>query len=442
MDRTAMLARMQAILDLAASEDNRALTAEEAAEFDDLQAKVDALDNAAAAAADLETRRAAVLAARQRAGVNGPNVAPVAPTVASAPARAGLEQPKAFENMGEFMHAALLRPNDPRLATLWREPTDLARERGIGAEQRMDTGSLGGFMVPEQFVSEIREVPVQSALIRPRATVIPAGSPPDAKITFPYLDQSAENGVFGGVEVNWVEGEGGEKPETSGKLGVFSLQPNEWAAVLPITDKLLRNWAAASTFFTQRIRAAASSFEDFNFFRTGTGSGSPLSILNSPAKIVVASSGGAGTVSFADVVNMMAQHMVGPGSVWSVSRALYATIVTLRNESPGDGSLIFVPGNITQGIPDTLLGIPVYWNDRAPAANVVGSFALLNLDHYMIKDGSGPFVVSDGGIVNFKNNKTLVKVFGNVDGQPDMKEPFTLEGGYTVSPFVILATNA
>lgn len=297
-------------------------------------------------------------------------------------------------------------------------------------------------MVPEQFVSTIREVPVQSALIRPRANVIPAGTPPDAKITFPYLEQNTSGNVFGGVAVDWVDGEGGTKPDATGQLGVFSLQPNEWAAVLTVTDKLLRNWSAAASYFTTQIRKASTSFEDFAFFRTGNGIGQPLSIMNSPALLTVESSGAAGTVSYADVLGMVAVHMSGPNSVWSISRALYVAIASLRNDSPGDGSLVWVPGNIAAGVPDTLLGIPIYWNDRAPAANVVGSLALLNLDHYMIKDGSGPFVVSDGGVVNFKNNKTLIKVFGNVDGQPDLKQPFTLEGGVTVSPFVVLNTAA
>lgn len=447
MNREQMLARMEAILAAAEADGNRALNAAEQTEFDKLQADVDALDAQAAARADMERRRAAVAAARTRmvAGVAAAAIVAAAgnpaAAVAAAPARPGVaEQPKEFENLGEFFNSALFNTADPRLATLWREPQDIARIRG--AEQRMDTGSLGGFMIPEQFAREIREVPVQSALIRPRANVIPAGSPPDAKITFPYLEQGSSANVFGGVTVDWVEGEGGTKPGTTGQLGEFSLQPNEWAAVLTCTDKLLRNWPAASAYFTKKIREAASSFEDFQFFRTGTGSGRPLAILNSPATITVASAGGAGTVSFDDVVNMLAQHMVGPNSVWSISRALFTQIVTLRNESPGDGSLVYIPGNVREGVPGTLFGIPVYWNDRAPAANVAGAMALLNLDHYMIKDGSGPFVLSDGGIVNFTSNKTLIKVFGNVDGQPDLKAPFTLEGGFQVSPFVVLNTAA
>ena len=57
--------------------------------------------------------------------------------------------------------------------------------------------------------------------MRPRANVIPAGSPPDAGITMPALDQSGTNpgNVFGGMTFSWIE-EGGEKPETDAELRV------------------------------------------------------------------------------------------------------------------------------------------------------------------------------------------------------------------------------
>lgn len=422
--RAQLLADMEALVALADSE-QREMTPEEVTSFDAMKAQVDAIDANSA-------RRALVVAARATAPVIAAPTAS-APVVVAVPSKPGDEAPKTFANIGEFFHAALLNPSDARLEYQNFE------KRG---EQRMDTGALGGFMVPEQFVTDIRRVDVQSALVRPRATVIPAGSPPDAKITFPYLDQSVANGVFGGVAVAWVDGEGGTKPASTGNLGQFSLQPNEWAGVITVTDKLLRNWTAAAAYFTKQLRDAQTSFEDFAFFRTGTGSGEPLSIINSPAALSVTRQTSA-HFTFNDAVGMLAKLLDKSNAVWSISQTLFADVVQMRNATAdgGDGSLVYMPGNITAGIPATLLGYPVYWNTRAPAAAAKGAVALLDLSHYIIKDGSGPFVASDGGIVNFVNNKTLVKVFGNTDGQPDMKEPFTGEDSYTLSPFVLLAAG-
>ena len=65
--------------------------------------------------------------------------------------------------------------------------------------------------------------------------------------------ENSEN-VFGGLTVNWVDGEGGTKPSTSAEIGVQRLQPNEWAGVMTVTDKLMRNWTAAADTSGMRSR--------------------------------------------------------------------------------------------------------------------------------------------------------------------------------------------
>src|SRR5690606_27669866 len=103
----------------------------------------------------------------------------------------------------------------------------------------------------------------ESAIVRPLATVIPAGDPPDAKITVPAFTQG-ENGVFGGVEVAWID-EGEDKPETGGEIGEVSLEPHEVAATTVVTDKLLRNWSAGGAFIEFLLRGAMASAEDRAF---------------------------------------------------------------------------------------------------------------------------------------------------------------------------------
>lgn len=44
--------------------------------------------------------------------------------------------------------------------------------------------------------------------------------------------------------------------------------------------------------------------------------------------------------------------------------------------------------------------------------------------------------------VKFTSNKTVIKIFWNVDGAPWMNEPFKEENGYEVSPFVALDVPA
>ena len=69
----------------------------------------------------------------------------------------------------------------------------------------------------------------------------------------------------------------------------------------------------------------------------------------------------------------------------------------------------------------------------------VGDLILVDMDYYLIKDGSGPFVATSEH-VHFLTNRTVIKIFWNVDGQPWLSAPIPLEGSAvnTVSPFVVL----
>jgi HK97 family phage major capsid protein len=66
---------------------------------------------------------------------------------------------------------------------------------------------------------------------------------------------------------------------------------------------------------------------------------------------------------------------------------------------------------------------------------------LADWSYYLIKDGSGPFVAASEHVY-FLNNKTVIKIFWNVDGTPWLNAPFTEENGYQVSPFVALDVPA
>ena len=344
-----------------------------------------------------------------------------------------------FENFGEFMHCVRFRPNDQRLAASWHD----FEPRG---EQRMDTGSLGGFAVPQQFRSTLMSISPQGALVRPRATVLPAGSPPDAAITMPALDQTngaSPANVFGGVTVNKVA-EGGTKPATGFKLREIKLEPQEIAGTMEATDKLLRNWTSAASIIEQLFRDAMVAYEDTQFLR-GNGVGGPLGVIDAGAAFGV-NRLTASTFVYEDLAAMLARFLMNGGSpVWSISPAVMPQLITMRNEvgSPavGDGSLIWQPNARDSANNQLLMGYPIFWNTRGPGLGVKGDVGLYDFSKYLIKDGSGPFVAASEH-VKFTENKTVFKIFWNVDGQPWLTEPFTQENGYQVSPFVVLDVPA
>lgn len=438
--RAKAVADMRAILTKAEAEGRDALTAEEQAEYDRLKADADGLSASISRLEGLDEMEASLNerrpAAASRQGTDDATAGRNAP---------GPEASREFESFGEFMAAVRFNANDQRLASLYSEDAGAnaallgsSDERGnFRAEQRMDTGSAGGFLIPQQFRSEILRVEPGASIVRPRARVIPAGSPPDAAISIPALDQTgdAPGNMFGGVEVKWIA-EGQTKPETDASFREIKLEPFEVAGHVVVTDKLLRNWQAAGPFLEGLLRGAVNQAEDFAFI-SGDGVGKPLGYLNSDA-VVNVNRAGANGVTYADLVGMLAKLLMRGGSpVWIASQSVLPAIMNLKDE---DGRLIYV-ANAREGVGQTLLGYPLIWNNRAAGLGTRGDISLVDFNYYLVKDGSGPFVATSEH-VHFKENKTVVKIFWNVDGQPWLTGPFKEENGYEVSPFVLLDVPA
>lgn len=312
------------------------------------------------------------------------------------------------------------------------DPRNSGLEVRADAGQTMGEGAEGGFVIPPRFIPQIKQLAIAETIIRPRATVIPAGSPPDQTITFPALDQSTTYGMYSGVSVSWI-GEGEEKPETHGHFREISLTPNEVAATMYITDKLLRNAPAVGAIIQKLMSAAVVGAEEVAF-RSGNGVGRPLGFQNCAATIDVARAG-AGAIAYQDIVNMLVSSAQGGNSVWIASRTILSSLLTMKD---ANDNLIWQP-NAAVGQPSTLLGLPLIFDNRAPVLGSAGDLALLDLSYYLIKDGSGPSI-SMSEHVRFTSNQTCVKIFWNVDGKCWLNTPILLEDGVTqVSPFVSLA---
>lgn len=422
---------MKALIDGASEGDGREMTVEELAKYDaldkvqeQLTASIERLEKFEAEDQSLGQVRTAV--ARPTRIVGGP------------PAK------REFETLSEFLYAVRFNPNDPRLSF---DPNASANPVGIQGAQRMDEGATGGFAVPTQFLDRLLSVEPQVAIIRSRATVIPAGSPPDAAIEIPALDQTtgagaAPSNVYGGVAMTWL-GEGAAKPETSYKIRQIRLEPKELAGHILVNDKLLRNWPACSALTERLMRGALISAEEHAFL-TGNGAAKPLGVVPAAAAYAV-NRETSSEVHYADVTAMLARLIDGGSPAWVASKSVLPQLLAMRNTigSPavGDGALIWQPNARDAAGNLTLLGYPILWHQRSPALGTKGDLVLADLAYYLIKDGSGPFVrvlTELGGL----NNQTYFVIFTNVDGQPWLSAPFTQEDNYQVSPFVVLDVPA
>lgn len=417
--RAQKIQRQSAIIEKARAEGGRDLTEEEAQEFDALDAEIQEADGQIEAKKKQAERESSV-AARMKS-LEQPDNKPFRP---SAVAGTGVQQDKkedfGFNSIGEFVNAVRFGDSKGRLDAI---RNDLS----------MGISESGGYAVPEQFREELLQLTAEQAIVRSRANVIPAGSPPDSKISIPAFEQGAK-GAYGGVTVQWI-GEGEEKPKTDAKLDVVTLEPYEVAAHMQVTDKLLRNWSAANGFIRNLLSQAMVSAEDAAFI-SGDGVEKPTGFIGAVGRLVQ-NRETANQISYIDVVGMLSKLLPASlgDALFIASQSAMPQLMTLKDPS---GNYIFIQGDATKGIPSTLLGVPIRFTGKTKPLGQVGDLVLVDLSYYLIKDGAGPFIAASEHVL-FTQNQTIVKCFWNVDGKPWVKSPLTLEDGVTkVSPYIVL----
>jgi HK97 family phage major capsid protein len=210
------------------------------------------------------------------------------------------------------------------------------------------------------------------------------------------------------------------------------LEPQEVAAHIVLTDKLLRNSAAAGALATSLLRKAIQGAEEDVFFR-GDGIGKPLGIIGHPSTLNRARAG-ANAIAYTDIVAMYSMAKFGGSLVWVASQTCLPQLMTMVDAG---NNLIWQP-SAREGAPGTLLGFPLLINDQSPALGTQGDLVLIDLDYYLVKDGSGISVQASEHPL-FTSNRTIIKAFWNVDGQPWLTSPLLQRDGVTqVSPFVVL----
>lgn len=299
----------------------------------------------------------------------------------------------------------------------------------------MSVGSSGGYLIPDQFLNSLLTVNPEQSIVRSRATVLPPGEHPDAKVGVPTLDYD-EGGYQGGIQVYWTA-EGQELTETDVELQDLSLEPKSLSAFVLISNKLLRNDEdVVNTFFMKSFREALFDEEDFQYLN-GDGVGKPVGILNSGAAISVTRNTST-SFKFADVAAMLSRFKYDSwrarSTCWIVNASVLNELITMVDAG---NNRVFASSDPSKGLPPTLAGIPVVFSGRTPTLGSRGDVMLCDFSYYIIKTGSGPFVDLVENAYFTKRKSAFVFEL-NVDGSPWITAPLPSRDGNTYSPFVVL----
>jgi HK97 family phage major capsid protein len=349
----------------------------------------------------------------------------------------------AFESSAEFFQAIW-----PKYETL-KNAAVLGRKRDAALRIQNSYGSEvpsdGGFLIPEVLRSNILQVALETAIVRPRAQVIPMDS---LRVPIPMIDVTSNvSSIFGGVVCYWTE-EGAALVESQATFGRVLLDAKKLTGYAEVPNELLADAPAFSSFFDSIFPRAIAWYEDIAFL-TGTGVSEPLGFVSCPASVQVNKQAGqaTGTIVWENVVGMFARMLPTAlgRAVWICSIDTFPELATMALSVGTGGGPVWMgnyqqPGAATP--PVTILGRPVFFTEKTPPLTNTGDINFVDLGYYLVGDRQ-MMQSSSSEQYRFQNDKTAFRVIERVDGRPWIQSPITPHNNSanTLSPFVQLQSR-
>jgi HK97 family phage major capsid protein len=301
--------------------------------------------------------------------------------------------------------------------------------------------SEGGFLIPETVRADLLSTALETAIVRPRAMVIPMET---LRVPFPAIDETTHSGsLFGGIVCYWTE-EGGALQDTSAAFSRVILEAKKLTAYTAVPNELISDSPASFQAFLDKVLPQAIAFtEDVGCF-TGSGVGEPLGYLNASCLVAVAKESGqlAATILWENIAKAYARML--PSSlnraVWVASIDTFPELATMALSVGTGGSAIWL-NNGAAGPPMTILGRPVIFTEKAKVLGTAGDISFVDFGYYLMGDRQVMSAMSSPHF-KFQNDQTAFRIIERVDGTPWLKSAITpANGGPTLSPFVTIATR-
>ena len=298
--------------------------------------------------------------------------------------------------------------------------------------------SDGGFLVQQDFVSELLKRTYETGILASKVKKIPISTSANGlKINAVDEDSRANGSRFGGVQTYW-EGEADKLAGTKPKFRVLELSLKKLTGLCYATDELLQDTAALESVIRQAF-AEEFGFKIDDAILTGTGAGEPLGILNSSSLVTVAKeSNQTEKITVENLIKMWNRvwSRSRNNAVWFINQEIEPYLYTLKiGTTP-----VYVPaGGLSEKPYGTLFGRPVIPLEHCSALGEVGDIILADLNQYLLIDKGG--INAQSSIhVRFLYDENVFRFIYRVDGQPIWNKPLTpYKGTVTQSPFVALA---
>lgn len=350
------------------------------------------------------------------------------PEVKPTPAK---DNEKRFSSFGEQLMAAY------RAAMLGGKVDERLSTRAASGLNET-TPSDGGFLVQQDFVTELLKRTYETGILASKVKKIPISTNANGmKINAIDEDSRANGSRWGGVQTYW-EGEADELTASKPKFRQMELSLKKLTGLCYATDELLQDAAALEAVIRQAF-AEEFGFKIDDAILSGSGEGEPLGILNSGAIVTVAKEASqTDTITVENLIKMWNRlwSRSRANAVWYINQELEPYLYTLKI---GDKPVYIPAGGLSEKPYGTLFGRPVVPIEQCSAAGEVGDIILADIGQYLLIDKGG--IKSASSIhVRFLYDENVFRFIYRVDGKPIWTKPLTpYKGSATVSPFVTLA---
>lgn len=296
----------------------------------------------------------------------------------------------------------------------------------------------GGFLVPETLRSQLLQLALEQAVVRPLATVVPMES---ARVPFPMIDTTTNAGsVFGGMVAYWGE-EGAAFQDSNPKFGRVELDAKKLTGLSAVPNELLQDSITSFSALIETLWPKALAFEEDNKFQTGSGTGEPLGFRGAGnSASVTVSRTTASKIQYLDVIAMYARMLPSSlgNAVWMCSPDALPQLLQLSLTVGTGGNSVFVV-NAAAGMPMSIFGRPLIITEKGGILGSRGDLAFVDLSYYLV--GDRQIMTADSSTdYNFGTDKTTFRIIQRVDGRPWIQSAITPANGSTstLSPFVEL----
>jgi HK97 family phage major capsid protein len=301
-----------------------------------------------------------------------------------------------------------------------------------------DVPSDGGFLLPEEWRSDMVLASLEHSVIRPKAIVLPSAAP---VLHIPFADDTTHaTTVLGGITGGWGD-EGALTAESSAKFGDLALGSEKLSGYSTAPNELVADSGAHGVFIRETWPMGIGWFEDQGFLN-GSGAGEPLGIVSAPCKIDV-TRGTASTVKQADVLAMLTRLL--PQSFRRCEWAASPDVLTqLLGDFVNFGSAttgVAAPTSWLQSDPVagwTLLGRPLNITEHVPALGTAGDLVLYDPTMFVIMDHL-VMALAASAHASFSSDKTQFRIVSRLGGRMWPQSAVTpRNASATVSPVVRL----